>query len=662
MSRLSLVVSLAVFPLIAGLASTVEALEKIPPIARRLPPPGIEVSPDKLAAVQKALDAFTNALKASQQDGNPPPADVAIYHKAIDLALRNGEFYSPRDLQRAGELIQQGMKRLEQVNAGQQPWKRRRGLVVRGYRSKLDNSAQPFGLEIPKDYDFSKPAPLYVWLHGRGDKTTDLSFIYQRQTSAGRIAPANAMVLHPFGRYCNAFKFAGEVDVFEAIDAVKRDYKIDPDRIVLWGFSMGGAGAWHLGAHYPDRWVAVSPGAGFAETRRYQNIQPKDYPPKYEQTLWNLFDVPSYVRNLFNVPVVAYSGEIDKQKQAALVMEEAFAENGQKLTHLIGPGMGHKYHPDTLKQITRMIGDITAKGEDRFPQTVTLQTRTLRYNRCQWVEILGLNEHWRDSRVDAKVTGPRSLNIATKNVSAFRLSSPWRNAPQFSGEYNVQIDGKPCVAATGGAASKTITFVNQGQGWQAVRQYPSSKQLRKLPGLQGPIDDVLMAPFLVVTPTGKAANPQIEQWVQFEMRHFLDRWRDLFRGEARVKRDTDVTDDDVRNYHLVLWGDRQSNKLIGKMADSLPIRQDAKTVTVGEQSYPADRHVGVLIYPNPLNSSRYVVLNSGLTFREGHDRTNSLQNPKLPDWAVIDVSVAPNALQPGKVVDAGFFDEQWRLK
>jgi hypothetical protein len=57
-----------------------------------------------------------------------------------------------------------------------------------------------------------------------------------------------------------------------------------------------------------------------------------------------------------------------------------------------------------------------------------------------------------------------------------------------------------------------------------------------------------------------------------------------------------------------------------------------------------------------------VVLNSGPTFREGHDRTNSLQNPKLPDWAVVDLATPPDAQTPGKVVDAGFFDEEWKWR
>ena len=70
----------------------------------------------------------------------------------------------------------------------------------------------------------------------------------------------------------------------------------------------------------------------------------------------------------------------------------------------------------------------------------------------------------------------------------------------------------------------------------------------------------------------------------------------------------------------------------------------------------------MMIYPNPLNPKKYVVLNSGPTFREAHDRTNSLQNPKLGDWAIIDVTQPPDAESPGRIVAAGFFDERWQVK
>ena len=61
-----------------------------------------------------------------------------------------------------------------------------------------------------------------------------------------------------------------------------------------------------------------------------------------------------------------------------------------------------------------------------------------------------------------------------------------------------------------------------------------------------------------------------------------------------------------------------------------------------------------------LGHTRYVVLNSGIDFREHAYGTNSLQIPKLPDHAVIDLREPAGPRWPGRIVDAGFFDESWR--
>ncbi|MEO6182240.1 MAG: hypothetical protein ABIP71_03890, partial [Verrucomicrobiota bacterium] len=59
---------------------------------------------------------------------------------------------------------------------------------------------------------------------------------------------------------------------------------------------------------------------------------------------------------------------------------------------------------------------------------------------------------------------------------------------------------------------------------------------------------------------------------------------------------------------------------------------------------------------------RYVVLNSGFTFREYDYLSNARQVPKLPDYAVVDLNVPISAKAPGDVVTAGFFDEHWALQ
>ncbi len=128
-----------------------------------------------------------------------------------------------------------------------------------------------------------------------------------------------------------------------------------------------------------------------------------------------------------------------------------------------------------------------------------------------------------------------------------------------------------------------------------------------------------------------------------------------------MKDDTAITDDDIANSNLVLWGDPSSNAVLKKIADKLPLKWDAKNLVFAGQTYDATHTAPVLIFPNPLNPAKYVVLNSGPTFREDALLNNSQQIPKLPDWAIIDVNTPPDGKWPGKVLNAGFFDEQWQL-
>jgi hypothetical protein len=70
-----------------------------------------------------------------------------------------------------------------------------------------------------------------------------------------------------------------------------------------------------------------------------------------------------------------------------------------------------------------------------------------------------------------------------------------------------------------------------------------------------------------------------------------------------------------------------------------------------------------MIYPNPLNPERYVVINSGHTFHETEFRgTNALLFPRLGDYAVLRVDGGEEQLANPEVVLAGFFDEQWQLE
>lgn len=644
----------------ADLPQDRSGLPPFPKIQHKIPPQGVELEAEVLDELRSRLTALKIALELPQARG-ALSGDVTALVKSVEWAVDLGEFYSPAHGDIARAVLTEAERRVRLLARGENDWTRQTGLVVRGYYSSIDGSPQPYGLEIPDDFDFEKPSPLYVWLHGRGDKTTDMHFIHQRMTRNGQVTPPNAIVVHPFGRHCMGFKSAGEIDVLECVQHVREQYKIDARRIVLMGFSMGGAGAWHVGAHYADQWVAVGPGAGFAETKEYIKLKPDDYPAEYVQTLWGMYDVPNYVRNLFNLPTITYSGELDKQIQAAQVMERAFQDEGATLPHIIGPGMGHRYHPDSLAEILTRIDAAVQKGQVEIPRTVHLQTQTLRYNKMHWLTIGGLERHWQDSRVDAEIQDPQSFKITTKNVTALTLDP----ALSLNGA-TIHIDGQEIQVPRTKAlqteeAVHLVKAADDDGVWSRVQREPLG--LVKRPGLQGPIDDAFLSSFLVVLPSKKSANPVVERWVHFELQHFLHRWKTLYRGTPRMKYDKDISQEDVRCNHLIVFGDVTSNAVLQLMMqkkNTLPIQWDEEQLMVHGKQYDAASHVPVMIYPNPLYGEKYVVLNSGPTHREGHDRTNSLQNPKLPDWSVIDLSEPPSDQRPGRVVEAGFFDESWK--
>ena len=101
--------------------------------------------------------------------------------------------------------------------------------------------------------------------------------------------------------------------------------------------------------------------------------------------------------------------------------------------------------------------------------------------------------------------------------------------------------------------------------------------------------------------------------------------------------------------------------MLARIADKLPVRWTADSIIAGKQHWSASTHAPILIYPNPLNPKKYVVLNSGFTFREYDYLNNARQVPKLPDYAIVDTTTPPNERYPGKIVTAGFFGEKWEL-
>ncbi|HWY75677.1 MAG TPA: prolyl oligopeptidase family serine peptidase [Verrucomicrobiae bacterium] len=630
----------------------------------RMPPVGIEIPTANKAQLEKGvsdlawqIENLKGALKSKPELLELLP-DVQIFCNAVRYALEDNIFYKTNDFAIARKLLDEGLERARSLGNGQAPWTNATGLIVRGYQSRLDGSVQPYGLVVPPSYRAGpdRKSRLDLWFHGRNNNGSELSFLADREKNPGEFTPEDTIVLHPYGRYCNAFKFAGEVDVFEALEDVRKHYPIDENRISVRGFSMGGAATWHLAAHYAGLWAVASPGAGFVDTAIFQKlIRQTNAPPWYQERLWHLYDITDCAGNLFNCPIVAYSGEIDPQRQAAELMSRAMKAEGLDLVHIIGPNTAHKFEPNAKKEVARRVDALMAQGRNPLPKEVRFTTWSLRYNQMGWVTVDGLEHHWNIARVNAEISGEDSIHITTTNVSALTLSMPAGLCPLPQGRApRVTLDGHQLEATpVAGDRSWTAHFRKGVFGWECV-QSADDGPLRKRHGLQGPIDDAFMDSFIMVQPTRKALNERVDAWATNAMANAAFEWRMQFRGEPRIKNDTDITDADIAANNLILWGDPYSNRLIGRITRELPIHWNRTGIDYSGHRFANQEFVPVLIYPNPLNPKHYVVINSGFTFVDAAPTSNALQVPELPDFTIVDIAKR-------SIVDAGFFDEDWKV-
>ena len=624
---------------------------------KRIPPPGIAVPDADRAELQTGIDALAKEIAPLRENHAAEIADVAIFHKSADWALRYNEFFNEKQIPVAKAHLAIGMQRAKELREGKPSWISASGLVVRGYTSAIDGSVQPYGLVIPDDWkaDDNKPRRLDFWLHGRGETLSELAFIEDRLKNNGEFTPEGAIVCHLYGRFCNANKFAGERDLFEALADIQKHYKIDGQRLVVRGFSMGGASTWQFATHFPGMWAAAAPGAGFAETAEFFKVfaPGKTPPPWWEQVLWRWYDCTTMAANLANTSVVAYSGEIDGQKQAADIMVKYAKQEGIEFPHIIGAKMGHKYDAESKVKIEELVTAAIEKGRERASTKVRFTTYSSLYPKTKWLRILALEKEWERADLNAEFVDGGVLNIEAKGIVSFLV------------ERGVGLEGGAMCKINGQAirpqySSGGYIFSQIPGRWIAginAERFISGKR----PTLCGPIDHAFMSSFLFVRPTGKPMNDALGAWAKAELEHATEFWRRVFRGDAPVKDDTAVSDDDIKNSNLIIWGDPSANAVLAKIIGKIPITWTKDTLEFNGVKYDAAHHAPILIFPNPLNPQKYIVLNSGPTFREEALLNNSDQTPKLPDWAIVNLDTPPDGKWPGLIIDAGFFDEQWAL-
>lgn len=607
-------------------------------------------------------------------------ADAAVYAKAARWGIDYSSPLTPDALQQVRHGVHLADERLKQIeNRSEEPgWLATTNRsVARGFVSSIDQSVQPVGVILPAEFDAHRDYRLDVVLHGsqRPNGMCDLKFLSRFESGHARHTSPdlNVIELHPQGRVENGYRWAGETDVFEAIEWACRNYRIHQKQIVLRGMSMGASGTWHLGLKRPDRFAALGPYCGYVETHEFSRTPGMHFVevgplPEIQEKMLHLLDSRDYAGNAATVPVVACIGEKDVFFNAHELMRQAFEKEGLPFVNLISPGTGHVLDPVTHREQLARIEQQLAAAPDGPPLQIRFVTWSLKYARCHWIELLGLARHYDRAEIRAERSPAGLIDVTLlTNITRFSIEAPLLDPA----ESKVRILGEeialPSIGENG--TRGTLLFEQHDGKWACMGILDRARLSGKQPGLQGPIDDVFTSPFVCVRGTGTPWSPAVQEWADANLKRFEEEWREFFRGALPVIDDVSLSSDDLQSKNLILFGDPGSNLWIARLLPHLPLQWTRDTIQVGEESFTAGEHAAVCIAPNPLAAGQKhaVVINSGHTFhRQELNTLNYLLYPRLGDWAIMKIDPAnPGNMTPSgdsePVIRTGFFDENWRV-
>ncbi len=126
----------------------------------------------------------------------------------------------------------------------------------------------PFLCYQPSDFQTETEVPLLVFLHGAGERGTDLSLVKKhgppKLIDQGEDFPF--VVISPQCPKNQWWAMRENVHgIAQLVQHIQAEYSIDTARTYLTGMSMGGYGSWAIAAEYPEMFAAIVPICGGAD-------------------------------------------------------------------------------------------------------------------------------------------------------------------------------------------------------------------------------------------------------------------------------------------------------------------------------------------------------------------------------------------------------------
>jgi dienelactone hydrolase len=487
---------------------------------------------------------------------------------------------------------------------------------ARTFVSAVDGSVQYFGVAPiagagktrPEGATWQKPA-LVLTLHGAGVEAIGQARAYKPKDWAWIVAATNR---RPYGFDWEDW---GRLDALEVLDEASRLFGTDPARTYLTGHSMGGHGAWQIGATVPGLWAAIAPSAGWTSFTSYGGGVTYKDPSPVERMLLRANDPSETValaRNFLHYGVYVLHGDQDDNVPVdqARTMRQLLGQFHPDFAYYERPGAGHWWGNECvdwpplfefLKERTR-----PADAEVRRVEFVTANPGIA--SRSRWIEVLQQQRPlaWSRVAIDRDDRG-RVFKGTTENVSGLAIDLlSWAKAADApagpasssaggpsSDKITVELDGSK-VEAQAPAGTARIYLVRDDQGW---KQAAAPGLGLKGPHRSGGFKDAFRHGFVFVYGTKGDAAEDARAYgkARFDAEMF---W---VRGNAGIEVLPDTAFDPAgsKDRSVILYGNADTNAAWAELLAGCPVEVRNGRARIGERPYAGADLAAFFVRPRP---------------------------------------------------------------
>lgn len=469
------------------------------------------------------------------------------------------------------------------------------------FTSTIDDSVQYYAMWPPAPGGAPNQLPgLIFTVHGASVEATGQIRAYTPKPWAYIVAPTNR---RPYGFDWEDW---GRLDALEVWDHFLARHKTDELRRWLTGHSMGGHGTWQLGGHFPDRFAAIAPCAGWVSFFSYAN-QKEFHPVQGDSKIAELLrratnpsDTLGLSNNWKQYGVYVLHGDADDNVPVteARTMRERLGQFHTDFCYYEKPGGGH-WWDNSAVDWSPLMEFIRARTRKPGNEVREIDFTTMSPSvspRSDWITIVEQETVLAPSRVRIRYDPEkRRFEGVTDNVAGLLIATAppdirlgWPSvalAPDAGA--TVELDGQSLeIPADAKSSSGLIGLWRSDGRWRACGKQPDNAcrytvRPHAFKSAFGPHMRLIY---------GTAGSPEENAWSLAKARFDAEQWYYRGNGAVDVLADRELNLGRVRGASFVLYGHRDSNLAVRQLAPHSPLVVSRGAVRIGERSWNGPQH------------------------------------------------------------------------